>query len=257
MVEDKLSIIMTTYNAASYVMSTLDSLIAQTNKNFELVVVDDHSTDRTLDIIASYEKKYSWITAYEHAENAGVSAARNTGLKHISGNLVTFIDGDDWLEPGYVDFFLTVFENTDTDLATCGFFMDTETGKSRVKTEKRQNGFVDRDEAIKQITKISGTVMGYTWNKVYRRSVIENNEIHFQTDLDLMEDQVFNVEYATVAKKFYFDNFPLYHYVSRKDSITKKFFDMDNVRDVGVANLRVLKTIRDSRSDKDSKEQLE
>lgn len=257
MVENKLSIIMTTFNAAGYVISMLDSLIAQTNKDFELIVVDDCSTDKTLDIIASYEKKYDWITVYEHAKNSGVSSARNTGLQHISGNLVTFIDGDDWLEPGYVDFFLTVFNSSDADLVTCGFFMDTENGKSKVKSEKRQNGFVGRDEAIKQITKISGTVMGYTWNKVYSRSIIEKNELHFQTDLDLMEDQVFNVEYTTVAKKFYLDNLPLYHYVSRKDSITKKFFDIDNVRDVGVANLRVLKTIRSSKLDKDNKKQIE
>nr|WP_125565994.1 glycosyltransferase family A protein [Companilactobacillus insicii] len=256
MVKNKLSIIMTTYNVASYVVSTLDSLVAQTNKNFELVVVDDCSTDSTLDIIANYEDKYDWISSYSHTNNSGVSAARNTGLQHISGNLVTFIDGDDWLEPGYVDFFLTVYENTDVDLATCGFFIDTENGKSRVKSDKRQNKFADRDEAIKQITKISGTVMGYTWNKVYRRSVIEENSIHFQTDLDLMEDQVFNVEYATVAKTFYLDNIPLYHYVSRKDSITRKFA-MENVRDVGVANLRVYKTIRDSRADKDGREQIE
>lgn len=246
---------MTTYNVADYVVSALDSLIDQTNDNFDLTIVDDHSTDNTMDIITSYADEYDWITVYPHDENKGVSAARNTGLSHISGNLVTFIDGDDWLEPEYVNFFLEVFENHDVDLATCGFFNDTGNGKSKSKSNKRQFSFVDRDEAIRQIVKINGTVMGYTWNKVYRRRLIKDNNLKFQTDLDLMEDQVFNVEYATVAQKFYLDNLPLYHYVSRKDSITKKFA-MENVRDVGVANWRVYRTIRDSQSDRDDQENI-
>ena len=245
MVKNKLSIIMTAYNVADYISSTIDSVIAQTNQNFNLIIVDDCSTDQTQKIIRSYEKDYDWISVVCHPENSGVSAARNTGLSKADGEFVTFIDGDDWVEPDYVEHFLTIFKDEDVDMVTCGFFNENETGKVKNKFNKHKTSVVGRDEAVKQIIKMTGTVMGYTWNKAYIRSIIENNELSFQTDLDLMEDQVFNVEYATVARKFYLDNQPLYHYVSRKGSITQKFA-MENVRDVGVARMKVYKTIRDS-----------
>ncbi|GEO79358.1 glycosyltransferase-like protein [Companilactobacillus mindensis DSM 14500] len=245
MVKNKLSIIMTAYNVADYISSTIDSVIAQTNQDFNLIIVDDCSTDQTQKITRSYEKDYDWISVICHSENQGVSAARNTGLKHADGELITFIDGDDRVEPDYVDHFLTIFNNEDVDMVTCGFFNENENGKVKNKIAKRQTEIVGRDEVIKQIIKMTGTVMGYTWNKAYIRSIIEENQLAFATDLDLMEDQVFNVEYATVARKFYLDNVPLYHYISRKGSITQKFA-VENVRDVGVARMKVYKTIRDS-----------
>ena len=245
MVKNKLSIIMTAYNVADYVSSAIDSVIAQTNRDFNLIIVDDCSTDQTEKIIRSYEKNYDWISVVCHKQNSGVSAARNTGLKKADGEFVTFIDGDDWIEPNYVEHFLSEFNDHDVDMVTCGFFNETENGKVKNKVAKRKKSIVGREEAVKQIIKMTGTVMGYTWNKAYIRSIIVQNKLSFQTDLDLMEDQVFNVEYATVARKFYFDNLPLYHYVSRKGSITQKFA-MENVRDVGVARMKVYKTIRDS-----------
>jgi len=251
MVKNKLSIIMTAYNVADYISSTIDSVIAQTNQDFNLIIVDDCSTDQTQKIIRLYEKKYDWISVVCHTKNSGVSAARNTGLSMANGELVTFIDGDDWVEPDYVDHFLKIFNDEDVDMVTCGFFNQNENGKVKNKVAKRQTSIVGRDEVIKQIIKMTGTVMGYTWNKAYVRSIIEENNLGFQTDLDLMEDQVFNVEYATVARKFYLDNVPLYHYISRKGSITQKFA-VENVRDVGVARMKVYKAIRDStRKEKD------
>ena len=236
---------MTAYNVADYISSSIDSVIAQTNQDFNLIIVDDCSTDQTQTIIRSYEKNYDWISVICHAESSGVSAARNTGLKNADGELVTFIDGDDWVEPNYVEHFIQVFNDEDVDMVTCGFYNESENGKIKNKLPKHQTEIVGRDEAVKQIIKMTGTVMGYTWNKAYIRSIIEENNLSFQTDLDLMEDQVFNVEYATAARKFYLDNVPLYHYISRKGSITQKFA-MENVRDVGVARMKVYKTIRES-----------
>ena len=245
MVKNKLSIIMTAYNVAGYISSSIESVIAQTNHNFNLIIVDDCSTDQTQKIIRLYEQKYDWIFVVCHKQNSGVSSARNTGLKYATGEFVTFIDGDDWVEPDYVEHFLKKFADYDVDMVTCGFFNEGENGKVKNKLAPNQTSIVGRDEAIKQIIKMTGTVMGYTWNKAYIRSIIMDNNLSFQTDLDLMEDQVFNVEYATVSREFYFDNVPLYHYISRKDSITKRFA-MENVRDVGVARMKVYKAIRDS-----------
>ncbi|MQS75418.1 glycosyltransferase [Companilactobacillus halodurans] len=247
----KLSIIMTAYNVADYISSAIDSVIAQTNQDFDLIIVDDCSTDSTQEIIRSYERNYDWIDVVCHTENFGVSTARNTGLAKADGELVTFIDGDDWVEPNYVEHFLSIFEQENVQMVTCGFFNENENGKVKNKFTKHKTSIVGRDEVVKQIIKMTGTVMGYTWNKAYVRSIIEENHLIFQTDLDLMEDQVFNVEYATLAKNFYLDNQPLYHYISRKDSITNRFA-MENVRDIGVARLKVHRTLKESsRNEKD------
>lgn len=243
MVNKKLSIILSAYNVSQYIGKTIQSLADQTVKDFQVIAVDDHSTDDTLAILQKLERQYDWLQVVCHAQNAGVSAARNTGMKLTTSQYITFVDGDDWLEPNYVEYFLNKFaENPNLDLVSCGFFIDGKNGKSKAQTEKRGLGFVDRDDAIKQIIKMNGSVMGYTWNKMYRRALIDKHKLSFLPDLALMEDQLFNVEYATVAKHFYLDDVPLYHYVSRKDSITRKF-DMENVKNVGVATMRVYKTI--------------
>lgn len=245
----KLSIILSAYNVSGYITKTIQSIANQTVHDFEVIAVDDHSTDDTLEILQAFEKKYAWLRVVCHSQNAGVSVARNTGLKLSHSEFVTFVDGDDWLEPNYVEYFMNIFQqHPDLDLVSCGFFIDTKNGKSKPQTEKKQLGLVDRDSAIKQIIKVSGSVMGYTWNKMYRRSVIEKNQLSFLTDLALMEDQLFNVEYATVARGFYLTDTPLYHYVSRKDSITKKF-DMENAKNIGVATMRVYKTIHQNAKD--------
>ncbi|WP_300561563.1 glycosyltransferase family A protein [Companilactobacillus sp.] len=253
MINIKLSIILSAYNVEQYIAKTIESLANQTVKDFEVVAVDDHSTDNTLQILKELEAKYSFLLVVCHAQNAGVSAARNTGMQLTSSQFITFVDGDDWVEPNYVEYFLTQFaENPTLDLVSCGFFIDSKNGKSKPQTEKKGLGLVDRDDAIKQIIKMSGSVMGYTWNKMYRRSIIDEHKLSFLTDLALMEDQVFNVEYATVAKGFYLNDIPLYHYVSRKDSITKKF-DMENAKNIGMATMKVYKTIH--QNSKEEREQ--
>ncbi|MQS52542.1 glycosyltransferase family 2 protein [Companilactobacillus mishanensis] len=254
MLNKKLSIIISAYNVESYISKTIESLAGQTNTNFNVIAVDDCSTDNTLKVLRDFEDRYDWLTVVCHAQNAGVSAARNTGIQSADGDLITFIDGDDWVEPNYVDFFLKKYEKyPELDLVTCGYYVDTPNGKSKAKSDKQHHEFADRDEAIKQIIKMNGSVMGYTWNKVYRRDIIVDNKLNFLTDLDLMEDQVFNVEYATVADGFYLDDLPLYHYVSRKKSITHKF-DIDNVLNVGLATMRTYKTIH--QNSKDEREEI-
>lgn len=255
MINNKLSIILSAYNVANYIEKTIQSLAHQTVKDFEVMAVDDCSTDETLNILKKYDRKYQWFHVVAHAQKAGVSAARNTGIKLTKSKYLTFVDGDDWVEPNYVEYFLTKFaEHPELDLVSCGFFIDSKNGKSKPQVEKKHMGFLNRDDAIKQIIKMNGAVMGYTWNKMYRRDLIEKHDLSFLPDLALMEDQLFNVEYATVARKFYLDDIPLYHYVSRKDSVTKKF-DMENVKNIGVATMKVYKTVyQNSRDEKEERQ---
>ncbi|WP_129044530.1 glycosyltransferase family 2 protein [Companilactobacillus metriopterae] len=234
----KISIIMTIYNVHDYLEKSIESIINQNNSNFNLIMVDDCSTDGSSELAQKYADKYDFIQLIKHSENRGVSAARNTGMDNVETELITFVDSDDWVEENYVDYFLRQFKDNDVDMVTCGFTIENGLGKSKPKSTKEISEIIDREEMIKRITKISDIVMGYTWNKVYKMSIIQENNLRFSTDLNLMEDQVFNVEYSNNAQEFYISSIPLYHYVNRKDSITKKFA-VDNVKDVGLAKLKV------------------
>ncbi|WP_125771043.1 glycosyltransferase family 2 protein [Companilactobacillus furfuricola] len=243
MIKTTLSIILSAYNVSKYISKTILSLANQTKQDFQVIAIDDRSTDDTLAILKRFEQEYDWLKVISHEENLGVSSVRNTGIQAANTKYITFIDGDDWLEPTYVEYFLNKFiEDPELDLISCGFFIDNQNGKSKPQSEKKALGKVTRDEAIRQIIKMNGVVMGYTWNKMYRLELIKEHELTFLTDLALMEDQLFNVEYATVANNFYLSKMPLYHYVSRKDSLTRKF-DVENVKNVSVATLKVYKTI--------------
>lgn len=243
MINTTLSIILSAYNVSKYISKTILSLANQTNQDFQVIAIDDNSTDDTLAILKRYEQEYSWLKVISHERNLGVSSVRNTGIQVSETKYITFIDGDDWLEPTYVEYFLDKFnEDPKLDLVSCGFFIDNQNGKSKPQTEKKALGQMTRDETIRQIIKMNGVVMGYTWNKMYRLDLIKQHDLKFLTDLALMEDQLFNVEYATVANNFYLSEKPLYHYVSRKDSLTRKF-DVENVRNVSVATVKVYKAI--------------
>lgn len=100
--DDKITVIVPVYNVENYLRKCLDSIISQTYKNIEIVVVNDGSTDASGEICKEFAEIDHRIT-YIEQENAGLSAARNTGLENMSGDYVTFVDSDDWIEQDYVE----------------------------------------------------------------------------------------------------------------------------------------------------------
>lgn len=232
---------MPVYNGSEYLKRAIESFKVQSFQDFELIMVDDKSSDDSVEICKKYSKENENFRLIEHSSNLGVSEARNTGLKAAKGELVVFVDCDDWVDRDYLEFFTTTIEKYDVDMVTCGFMVETDKS-SHAKGVFQNNGTViDRNEMFQRIVSLNGTVMGYTWNKVYKLDIITKNNLKFASDVDLMEDAIFNVQYASVANKFYYTTEPYYHYYQRKNSATHKYFDFDNVKDVGVANFRIHK----------------
>ena len=234
------------YNVADYIERAIDSFDKQTNSNFEVLMVNDGSTDESQTVCEKIVSSHENYRLINHEKNRGISAARNTGIENAEGDLITFADADDWVEPQYVDFFITSYvSNPGLDLACCGFYIEDEKG-SNMKEKIIEQGLVDRNDIVRKITAMNTTVMGYAWNKAYRVDVIKENNLTFDTDINLMEDQIFNVAYATKTSSFFYDSTPLYHYVQRKKSLSHKY-GIDNVRNVGVANYRINKMIIQNR----------
>lgn len=216
--EPKLTVIMTVYNQEKYLARALDHLLLQKNRAFKLVIIDDGSSDQTREIAASYEQDFADFRLIAK-KNEGVAAARNLGLDLVDTPYFIFHDGDDWVDENYTDFFIKGFENhPDDDLIACGYYVD-QSQKPSVPIAKPAKGELSRLQAT---LKVLGTkhspLKGYTWNKCYKTQLVRRLKVRFNNDLDLMEDQVFNIDYLMKTQGCYYDSVPLYHYWQRADS---------------------------------------
>ena len=120
--EKLVSVIIPAYNIEDYIGRCLDSIISQTYKNLEIIVVDDGSRDYTGEILDNYAKKDRRIKVI-HKENGGVSSARNKGIEAAEGDYIGFIDGDDLIEPGMYKTLVDLLEEENADIAHCGYQM--------------------------------------------------------------------------------------------------------------------------------------
>ena len=141
--EKLVSVIIPAYNIEDYIGRCLDSIISQTYKNLEIIVVDDGSRDYTGEILDNYAKKDRRIKVI-HKENGGVSSARNKGIEAAEGDYIGFIDGDDLIEPGMYKTLVDLLEEENADIAHCGYqmvFPDRvdyyyNTGKKKIQTKE-------------------------------------------------------------------------------------------------------------------------
>lgn len=227
-----LTVIMPCYNMEKYLPLALEALLKQTDPNFKLLIVNDGSTDNTQAVAESYQDKFADLKIV-NKQNGGLSSARNLGMTCVTTPFFTFHDGDDWVEPGYTAFFRQAFyDHPDADMVCCGYYIDTP--KHCRAVGHPQAGSLSRWQTYKKMTNIfNSPVKGYTWNKGYRKSVVQDLHLQFISHLAVMEDQIFNVDYIAGAGHFYYSSEPLYHYFQRSDSMVHKFnFKMvpDNVK---------------------------
>lgn len=135
----------------------------------------------------------------------------------------TFHDGDDFVDPGYVSFFIRAFKlHPDCDMVSCGYYIDRPKGRSHV-VGKPESGVLTKGNAFMKLTDIFASPMkGYCWNKGYRTKLVRKHNLLFDADVAFMEDQIFNVKYISIARKVYYTQKPYYHYWQRSDSIVHK-----------------------------------
>ena len=121
-----ISIIVPVYNTERYLSECLNSIIAQTYQNIEIVIVDDASTDNSCRIITEFQRRDDRIKCFRHEKNGGISKARNTGLKHSTGTYIAWCDSDDVLHPQYIEYLYTILIDEDADFVECQCVSDYE-----------------------------------------------------------------------------------------------------------------------------------
>lgn len=224
----KISVIVPVYNTAKYLIDTIDSILRQTYKEFELILIDDGSKDNSLKICNSIQKKDKRVIVL-HQENQGASAARNAGIKIARGKYICFIDSDDYIEPDMLECLIKNAEKYDVDISCCGLVQVTLDGKVKNHyCHGEKEYFTDMEEIMKNffINPVYKEILYGPYNKLIRSEIVK--EIEFNTKYIMGEDLLFNFECLEKAKSFYLENRELYHYIKRENSITtSKFAEKD------------------------------
>lgn len=217
----KLSIVVPIYNAERYLEECLESVVNQTYREKEIILVDDGSTDASGTICDAYAKQYACISVI-HGENRGLSGARNIGMDMATGEYIAFVDADDVLDWELYEILINALESTESDVSACGFQKEYAEFAAVKKQESIPSPFVaeGRESSLLSISSKEHCAAGFVWNKVYRRSVIGN--VRFDPEAVLCEDLVFNYEVLSKASRVCVMDLPLYHYRYVSSSLSQK-----------------------------------
>lgn len=224
------SVIVPVYNAEKFVEGCVESLVSQTYPNVEIILVNDGSKDQSPKICDALAEKHKNIRVI-HKANAGVSAARNDGMKAAKGEYIHFCDSDDTLEPETYQEIIDKLEAENADVAYFGWFVDTPDGQSVSKTDNALDGVGNQDDLFETMLCLTGAPGGnkgygnYIWNKIYRRTKLldSNGEIiPFDTGISIAEDGLWLVHVAQNWQKGVFSRKAYYHYVTNPNSAMNK-----------------------------------
>ena len=217
-----ISIVVPAYNVEKYIKACLDSIIIQTYSNFEVIVINDGSTDQTEKMLNEYESNPK-IRIFSQ-ENGGLSAARNRGLKFANGELVCFIDSDDSVKSDYLEKLATpFFEDLNVDITVCGYQEKIEKSEINhvLKSQKITGYQATKDLLIKQ-----QDFDVLAWNKLYRKKLFSNNHIEYPAG-QIHEDNLTTYKLFSHAQKVVYISDVLYIYQRTHSEITKNLYSKE------------------------------
>ena len=213
--ESLVSIIVPVYNVEKYLRKCLDSIISQTYKNIEVIIINDGSTDNCENICKEYESKDKRIKLISQ-NNKGVSAARNLAIKNIAGEYIYFVDSDDYIEVDTIHKMVDIIVKTGSDIVCCNYYIEQVTGEKKIgiyncPKKMKKNEYIDNLLS-------NNSISGFLWNKLYKKDFFIESNIRFDEDIKIMEDLLLNLKLSKSIEKVSFIEFPLYHYVQRPNS---------------------------------------
>lgn len=215
----RISVIIPVYNAEKYIGRCVDSVLAQTFTDWELILVNDGSKDSSLSICQTHAQKDSRIRVIDKS-NGGPSSARNRGLEVAMGEYVYFMDADDWIEDTFLErfFYVNANDNNIYDIVFQGFVREFPDGrKEKSFAMDADTSTMSKEEIICKLYKEH--VYGWAWCKVFRKEIIERYHLRFDESLRLWEDELFTTEFLKYAKTIRTVESHLYHYIYYPNSL--------------------------------------
>lgn len=221
---NKVSIIVPNYNTERYIEECLLSLINQTYKNCEIIIVDDCSTDKSIDICVSFEQRFSNVKLIKHKINKGIEQTRNDGINEASGEWIIFLDSDDTLELNAIELLLNINEFNNVDIIYFAFALVNNNEifqEIHCKIEsKKYNSFEFFNNLF---SNIPISIISCIGNKLYRSSLIKKNNIAFDIKYKYNEDLVFAINMLQVANRIGYVDRALYKYLKRTDNSSSSY----------------------------------
>ncbi len=223
-----LSVIMPVYGVAPYLRQAITSVLDQTFQDFEIILVNDCSPDNSAVICEEFSQRYDNVKTITHAENKGLSAARNTGFAQARGEYVWFMDSDDYVEPDLLEKAYTSLQKNKAEVVVFGCVEDYYNQKgdcTKTVAMCPAEAYCETAEAVhKQVLKLEkGTFYGYAWNKFYLADRIREHELQYE-NIVLIEDILFNVKFFNHISTMNVLPITPYHYAKRgTTSLTAKF----------------------------------
>jgi len=212
MKKEKISVIVPVYNVEKEIARCLISLSYQKYDNYEIIVVNDGSTDNSLSIVKRIAEKYKNIVIYT-TENHGLSAARNFGIEKATGKYIALVDGDDYVDPNYLSILYEILEKNNAEISVCGFTDITR--KYIVNTLPEKDKLSGKETAIYLLTHQDNMEI-VAWNKLYKKELFK--DIKYPVG-DLFEDNLTTYKLLSKAKMVAFTRTPAYNHVFRDNSI--------------------------------------
>lgn len=219
----KISVIVPVYNTEKYLRKCLDSIVFQDNKNYEIIAINDGSTDNSESILKEYQKKYNSIFKYFSKKNGGLSSARNYGIKKATGDYLLFVDSDDYIEKNTINHLINIIDDQDIIVFNINSVNND--------TICRVNTFNSNIDDLKKRYLVS---IPSACNKLVKKDLLIKNNLYF-TEGIFYEDLMLMPKLVKYTNKIFFDESFLYNYVVRSGSITnnKKF----NIKTLDIFNI--------------------
>ena len=224
-----ISVLMPVYNSEKFLSETVQAVINQSYTDWELILVDDGSTDNSKEIctkLMNDDKRIKYILQ----ENLGVSHTRNVALENAQGKYIVFVDSDDLIHEDYLKILINSIEKNNSDISVCNFIERKISNTGKVEDITRE--FYPKE--VMEMSEMKDYIMDFgnsgllnpLWNKIYKREIIENNNITFDEKVETGEDFIFNLQYFRKTKKISFIKEKLYYYIRRNNnSITYQYIE--------------------------------
>lgn len=218
--EPLISVIVPVYNVEKYLDRCIESIVNQTYKNLEIILVDDGSPDNSLKMCDDWAKKDKRIKVI-HKKNSGVSSARNAGMNKSKGEWITFVDADDYIEPTYVEDMLNKANETNSKYICCGYNKIYSNNLESINSAGTTKVLNSKEYIISLLNVQNG--YGFVHMKLINKDII--NSVRFNETLTVGEDALFNIELCKKIDKVVIYNKTLYNYRVNIDSVVRRYDD--------------------------------
>lgn len=219
----KISVIVPVYNVEQYLPRCIDSILAQTFTNFELLLIDDGSTDNSGKICDEYAKKDNRIRVF-HKENGGVSSARNIGLLFFTGDYVVFVDSDDMVLPKWLEIYNLNISRYNFDICFQNFvYVANDACIEEIPPKNKSNcSKIVNEKEFFNFFKTRWAYFSATWTKCFSASIIREHNLKFKISLNICEDYLFTSCFLNYSSKVIISDFQGYLYRNVPNSLSRK-----------------------------------